>query len=211
MEKLYVVGGADNILFVVMQKICHGFECLGGGVRPGLPTPPATACLEDKLWVVALDRHRPVGCEEVVGVHQELPRGLEASIYHPELPWNVAMFFTAVGATRVFPGLVGQGVLFDDVAIGIGFVAHRHREEELTLWIPEELLDICLQGFGFGLIGLRGCGIAVSLSCLDDGKGIGVHVGVEPGAIAIGTAEDVLGLAAIDVEFHAIIVAILPE
>ena len=121
------------------------------------------------------------------------------------------MFFTAVGATRVFPGLVGQGVLFDDVSIGIGFITHRHREEELTLWIPEELLDICLQRCGFSLIGLRGCGIAVSFGCLDDGEGIGVHIGVEPGAIAICTAEDVLGLAAVDVEFHAIIVAILPE
>ena len=188
MEKFYVVGGTDNALLVVMQKICHRLECLCSGVRPGLSTPPATACLEDILRVVALDRHRSVGREEVIGVHQELPRGLKASIDHPELPRDVAMFFTAVWATRVFPGLVGQSVFFDDVAIGIGFIAHRHREEELTLRIPEELLDICLEGCGFGLIGLRGCGIAVSLGCLNDGKGIGVHVGVEPGAIAVGAA-----------------------
>ena len=121
------------------------------------------------------------------------------------------MFLTSVGAARVFARLVGQGVLFDDVAIGIGFVAHRHREEEFALWIPEQLLDICLEGCRFRTVRLRGCGVTGSLGCPDDGEGIGVHIGIETRTVAICTAEDVLGLAAIDVELHAIIVAILPK
>ena len=196
---------------VVVQDVGHRLEGLGGGEGPRLSAPPAATFLQEEHRVVSFGGGRPEGRLEILGVHEELPRGLLAWVRQVEGPGDVTVELAPVGAAGELPALVGQGVRFDDVTFLVDFLARGHREKELPLRIPQLLLHEGLQGGCLFTVAGGFVGITCHLGDFGEGVQVGPHVGIERGAEGAVAAEDVFGLAAVDVELHAVVVSGLPE
>jgi len=129
----------------------------------------------------------------------------------PEAPRHVAGFLAAVLVAGELSALVNEGVFHHLVAVLVFLVVAEHGEEELALRIPEFFLHLLLQlGGGAGVVD-RPVDVAGEFGNLGEGPRVGPHVAVEAGAIARGAREDVLGLAAGNLELHPVVVAHLPE
>ena len=211
-EQLDIIIARDDRLRVIDQQVGHGLQGLGGGIGPGLAAPPAAPFLQQVHGVFALDSGGSIGGEEAVGVHQLGPCLLEAlvAIWQAELPGDKADELAAFVAAGVFAGLVGEatGLHFDTLFVDL--IVLEHGEKELAARIPQFGLQVFLDPGGLGPKGFCLVGVAREVGNPGDGEGIGPEVGGEGGAIAGGPAEDVEGLTAVDVEFHAIVVAGLP-
>ena len=196
---------------VVVQDVGHRFECLGGGEGPGLSAPPAATFLQEEHRVVSFGGGRAEGRLEILRIHEELPRGLLARVGQVEGPGDVAVELPTVFAAGELAALVGQGVRFDDVAFLVGFLARGHREKELPFRIPQLLLHEGLQGGCPFAVAGGFVGIPRHLGDFGEGVQVGPHVGIEGRAEGAVAAEDVFGLAAVDIVLHAVVVSGLPE
>ena len=196
---------------VVVQDVGHRLERLGGGEGPGLSAPPAAVFLQEEHRVVSFGGGRAEGRLEILRIHEELPRGFLARVWQVEGPGDVPVEFAPVGAAGELPALVGQGVRLDDVAFLVGFLARGHREKELPFRIPQLLLHEGFQGGCLFAVAGGFVGIACHLGDFGEGVQVGPHVGIERGAEGVVAAVDVFGLAAVDVELHAVGVSGLPE
>src|SRR5262249_44834126 len=84
-------------------------------------------------------------------------------------------------------------------------------KEELAFRVPQFLLKIGFQGVGPGGILPGSTLVAGQAGDLLNGAGVGPQVTVERRAIAGSAADNVLRLPAGGVQFHAVVVARLPE
>ena len=106
--------------------------------------------------------------------------------------------------------LVSFGERLDLMAISF-FVVFENREKELPPIVPEQFFHFAFEVCRF-LLELQLHVTLTGESCnLSNGDRISPHVGIERGTITRCPSQDVLCLAAIDVEFHPVVVASLPE
>ena len=109
------------------------------------------------------------------------------------------------------PRLIGQRVLLHHHPFRIHLRTSGHRKKEFTLGIPELLLNAVLESASFLPEDLTGFQITRQRGDLRNCHLISPHVCIERGSERLLATHDVLGLAAVDVELHPVVMTTLPE
>ena len=211
-EKPEIIFFRNDILAVFAQEIGERLEGLRGRVRPRLTAPNAAVFRDQKQGVFPFGDGRAEVGEKGVAIHQGFPSGLKPFpfVRKAELPRDETDQLSTSIAAGEAAGLIGQAAALDDETVLLLIVAI-HRKKERSFRFPQFLLKVFFNRFAFSAREQGGFFVSREVGDFGDGLRIGPKVTVQRGPIGGSASEPILGLAAVDVRFHAVVVAGLPK